>query len=418
MSKYPLKSLHGKINIKHGFAFKGEFFSDKGEYILITPGNFFEKGGFKRLIGKEKYYLADYPEEYLHKKDDLVVAMTEQAAGLLGSCALIPESNIYLHNQRIGFITMSPEVMDKHYVYYLFMTKNVRNQIRQSSSGSKVKHTSPERIYDVIAPIPNQIEQKKISKVLASLDKKISINNQIHNELKEMSKLIYDYWFVQFDFPNEEGKPYKSSGGNMTFNQELKREIPDGWGVDSLLEIATFTNGIACQKFRPQEGDEFLKVIKIREMGSGFTEKSEFVSNDIPKKVIVKNGDVLFSWSATLDIKIWTGGIGGLNQHIFKVTSKKYPRTYYYFEILRYLQHFKMLAELRKTTMGHITQDHLKQSRITIPPSELIEKLHNKLDPLLNKMVKINEENIKLIQIRDWLLPMLINGQITVIDSK
>ena len=266
-------------------------------------------------------------------------------------------------------------------------------------------------------PLPNMNNQIKVAGVLRRLDKKIELNNKINTELEAMAKLIYDYWFVQFDFPDANGKPYKSSGGKMFYNEELKREIPDGWQVGSLLDIANFTNGIACQKYRPEKNEPFYNVIKIREMGTGFTEKSEVVSHEIPSKVVVNNGDVLFSWSATLDVKIWAGGQGGLNQHIFKVTSDKYPRTYYYFEVLRYLQHFKMIAELRKTTMGHITQDHLKQSRISIPPKDLINTLHSKIAPMLNKVVKGKEENKKLAELRDWLLPMLMNGQVTVNSS-
>ena len=231
-----------------------------------------------------------------------------------------------------------------------------------------------------------------------------------------MAKTLYDYWFVQFDFPDSNGKPYKTSGGKMVWNEELKRKIPLDWEVKTLLDIAIFTNGLACQKFRPNENEEFYRVIKIREMGTGFTENSEFVSLNIPEKVVVYNGDILFSWSATLDVKIWTGGTGGLNQHIFKVTSKNYPKSYYYFELRNYLQHFKMMAELRKTTMGHITQDHLRESRITIPPKGLINELDKVLNPILEKKVKLNIENQELASLRDWLLPMLMNGQVKVQD--
>lgn len=111
-----------------------------------------------------------------------------------------------------------------------------------------------------------------------------------------------------------------------------------------------------------------------------------------------------------------TGGTGALNQHIFKITSKKYPKSYYYFELLNYLQHFKMMAELRKTTMGHITQDHLRESRIAIPLMDLINKLDDIIKPILEKKVKLEEENQELASLRDWLLPMLMNGQVTVKD--
>jgi type I restriction enzyme S subunit len=111
---------------------------------------------------------------------------------------------------------------------------------------------------------------------------------------------------------------------------------------------------------------------------------------------------------------IWSGGKGGLNQHIFKVTSKKYPRSFYYYQLIWYLQHFKMIAELRKTTMGHITQDHLKQSRIVIPPIEIVKALDEKLYPIQEKQILLHKQNQQLSELRDWLLPMLMNGQVTV----
>ena len=147
-NEWPLVSLNEGINVKHGFAFKGEYFSGSGNEILITPGNFHEQGGFKYTPGKEKYYTHDYPSEYLCCKGDLVVAMTEQTDGLLGSTALVPENKKFLHNQRIGLITFDSDRYNTLFLYYVFRTKSVRAQIAQSSSGSKVKHTSPNRIYD------------------------------------------------------------------------------------------------------------------------------------------------------------------------------------------------------------------------------------------------------------------------------
>jgi type I restriction enzyme, S subunit len=167
-------------------------------------------------------------------------------------------------------------------------------------------------------------EQKSIAAVLSALDTKIELNHRINGELEGLAKLLYDYWFVQYDFPLSAaqaaalgkprlaGQPYRTSGGKMLFNPALKREIPLGWEVGSLLDIATFTNGIACQKFPPTSADN-LRVIKIREMRDGFTEKSETVTTDVPEKVIIRDGDILFSWSASLEVMLWTGGIGALN---------------------------------------------------------------------------------------------------------
>jgi type I restriction enzyme S subunit len=153
-------------------------------------------------------------------------------------------------------------------------------------------------------------------------------------------------------------------------------------------------------------------------MNGGFTSSTEFVGVNIPERSLINNGDVLFSWSASLDVKIWSGGIGALNQHIFKVTSDVYPVSFYYHQLRNYLNHFKMMAENRKTTMGHITQDHLTQSRIVIPPIDLVENLDKVLSPMLKKKVANEVENQKLVELRDWLLPMLMNGQVKVGDAE
>ena len=230
-----------------------------------------------------------------------------------------------------------------------------------------------------------------------------------------MAKQLYDYWFVQFDFPNEEGKPYKSSGGAMVWNEKLKREIPNGWYCGTLLDIAEYTNGLACQKYRPTD-DNKLPVIKIKEMHDGLSVDTEWVKADIPDDVKVFDGDVLFSWSASLEVMLWAYGNGGLNQHIFKVTSKNgYPRSFYFYQLVHYIGVFKQMAEARKTTMGHITQDHLRQSTIVLPPDvDIANKLEEKLCPIFDAIVKNSQEIMTLTKQRDELLPLLMNGQATI----
>ena len=230
-----------------------------------------------------------------------------------------------------------------------------------------------------------------------------------------MAKQLYDYWFVQFDFPNEEGKPYKSSGGEMVWNEKLKREIPKDWHRGTLLDIAEYTNGLACQKYRPTDENK-LPVIKIKEMHDGLSPDTEWVKADIPESVKVYDGDILFSWSASLEVMLWAYGNGGLNQHIFKVTSKNgYPRSFYFYQLKHYIGVFKQMAEARKTTMGHITQDHLKQSTIALPSNtDVTNKLEEKLCPIFDAIVKNNQEIMSLTKQRDELLPLLMNGQATV----
>lgn len=202
----------------------------------------------------------------------------------------------------------------------------------------------------------------------------------------------------------------------MVWNATLKRDIPEGWHCGSLLEIAAYTNGLACQKFRPKVGGRSLPVIKIREMREGFTADTEEVSFSIPDSVKIFNGDVLFSWSASLEVILWAYGNGGLNQHIFKVTSKNdFPRSFYYFELLDYVGVFKKMAEARKTTMGHITQDHLQQSTIAVPDDvDITHSFEEKLSPIFNQQVKLQEEIQQLTKLRDALLPLLMNGQVSV----
>lgn len=296
------------------------------------------------------------------------------------------------------------------YVFYLM--KCLGNL--KTSDKSTVPGINRNDLHELIVPyIESKLAQRHIASTLSMLDSKIELNNKINDNLEQMAKAIYDYWFVQFDFPNEINKPYKSSGGEMVYNEELKREIPNGWKVKSLLDIANFVNGLACQKYRPID-ENFLPVIKIREMNDGISQNTEKVRKDIPSKYIINDGDVLFSWSASLDVKIWTEGIGALNQHIFKVTSSIYPKTYYYFVLLNYLQHFKMMAELRKTTMGHITQEHLRDSKILVPNVTIINKLDELLSPIFKKTLVINKQNQELAALRDWVLPMLMNGQIII----
>ena len=300
------------------------------------------------------------------------------------------------------------------YLYYLLKNLHLDNIFEKGSS--VIPSLDRNLVHSLVVPFHKEInDQRKIVAVLSAIDHKIELNKQINDNLEAMAKQLYDYWFVQFDFPNEEGKPYKSSGGAMVWNKKLKREIPQGWHCGTLLDIAEYTNGLACQKYRPTDNNK-LPVIKIKEMHDGLSADTEWVKADIPNDVKVFDGDVLFSWSASLEVMLWAYGNGGLNQHIFKVTSKNgYPRSFYFYQLIHYVGVFKQIAEARKTTMGHITQDHLRQSTIALPPNiDVANKLEEKLCPIFDAIVKNNQEIMALTKQRDELLPLLMNGQATV----
>lgn len=313
------------------------------------------------------------------------------------------------------FVVLKDIQINPVYLAYFIKTDEFQKQIYGIVGGSAIPTLSQENLANLIVRVPNENIQNTIADILDSLDGKIELNKQINDNLEAMAKQLYDYWFVQFDFPNEEGKPYKSSGGAMVWNEKLKREIPQGWHCGTLLDIAEYTNGLACQKYRPTDNNK-LPVIKIKEMHDGLSADTEWVKTDIPDDVKVFDGDVLFSWSASLEVMLWAYGNGGLNQHIFKVTSKNgYPRSFYFYQLIHYVGIFKQMAEARKTTMGHITQDHLKQSTIALPPNvDIANKLEEKLCPIFDEIVKNNQEIIVLTKQRDELLPLLMNGQATV----
>lgn len=338
--------------------------------------------------------------------DDVILLAGNNASGNFHCQRYKGKFNAY---QRTYVIT-AKQGYDIEYIYYNL--KINLQHLKKLAQGSQTKFLTMQildgfQIEDIHIP-----EQKRITEILKYIDRRIENNNKINQELKSMTKTIYDYWFLQFEFPNEDGKPYKSSGGKMVWNEELKKEIPVGWKVGNLYEIAEFINGLACQKYRPVNHDKKIPVIKIKEMHEGISESTEYVKEDIPEKNIINDGDILFSWSATLETMIWSGGKGGLNQHIFKIIPRGYARYYVYMQLSAYIVNFIHMAEARKTTMGHITTDHLQQSRIAIPPKKIVDMYDERTQDFFDKIICNNKQNRELVFLRDFLLPLLMNGQV------
>ena len=367
--------------------------------------------GYANIFDEEKY------KHYILDDMDLIMSHINSRT-FLGRTVLYRKigNERIIHGMNVLRIKTNQVILSPIFAYYFFKTrffKKCIDSIRKDAINQSSFALSDLKNLEI--KIPTIEEQQKIVYTLQLLDKKISTNTSINDNLEAMAKQLYDYWFVQFDFPNEEGKPYKSSGGAMVWNEKLKREIPKGWFCGTLLDIAEYTNGLACQKYRPTD-DNKLPVIKIKEMHDGLSVDTEWVKADIPDDVKVFDGDVLFSWSASLEVMLWAYGNGGLNQHIFKVTSKNgYPRSFYFYQLVHYIGVFKQMAEARKTTMGHITQDHLRQSTIVLPPDiDIANKLEEKLCPIFDAIVKNSQEIMTLTKQRDELLPLLMNGQATV----
>ena len=412
MSEWKRYKLGELLRVKHGWAFKGEFFSDTGVQSILTPGNFYESGGFKANPLKDRFYSGDYPKEYLCSKGDLVVAMTEQAAGLLGSTAIVPEDNRYLHNQRIGLISCN-ESLNKDFAYYLFMTQSVRQQISRSASGTKVKHTSPEKIYDVQVDIPKIQTQKNIAFFLSSLDKKIQINNQINQELEAMAKTLYDYWFVQFDFPDQNGKPYKSSGGKMDYNPELKREIPEGWGVEKLSSLLEIGRETINPMKTPKEEFKYYSIPEYDVSGSFSYELGETIRSN---KFIVEKSDLLVSklnpWFNRVVYNLEENAISSTEFIVWK-TFNRFEKNFLYQvatskEFIEYCTRF---ATGTSNSHKRVSPDIMVGFQIPFEKT-YIQKFGEITDSIRTQVLQNNVQNQELTQLRDWLLPMLMNGQV------
>lgn len=242
LKKYKLGEL---IDVKRGTSLAGEHYATSGDLIRLTCGNFdYNNNCFKENTSKDDiYYTAPVREEYIMNEGDIITPLTEQAIGLLGSTAIVPESGKYIQSQDVAKIICKENLIDHDFAFYLISSSIVKKQLSVAAQQTKIRHTSPDKIKDCVVWVPSLQEQKQIASVLSNLDRKIALNRATNRNLEAMAKQLYDYWFVQFDFPNEEGKPYKSSGGKMVWNESLKREIPEGWKVTRLDEMTSSVNG-------------------------------------------------------------------------------------------------------------------------------------------------------------------------------
>jgi len=304
----------------------------------------------------------------------------------------------------------NPHVNNK-FVEFYFRSPQYQSLSESTSLGSTRASINTSILANTNIPLPSKEEQDKIVEILLSIDQKIQINQKMNQTLEEIGQAIFKHWFVHFEFPNEEGKPYKSSGGEMV-DSELG-EIPKGWEVQSLDKIADYLNGLALQKF-PQENDDYLPVIKIRELKQGVTSSTDKASAKIDSNYIIDNGDVIFSWSGSLEVVLWCGGKGALNQHLFKVTSEEYPKWFYYYWTKHHLKSFREIAADKTTTMGHIKRKDLSEALVIIPPEEELSKVDAIINPIIEFLINNEIGSCNLSKIRDSLLPKLMSGKIRV----
>lgn len=352
--------------MKYGKMPNKKFIKEKGKYPIFS--------GY-RIVGY-------YDECNLDEQELIVVA---RGVGGTGDVKLTPGA-CFLTNLSIAVI-VNENVALKKYLYYYFL----KNNLRYLDSGSAQSQITINDLKNVEIPIPSIDIQKKIISILATVDEKITTNNKINDNLYAQAKAIFTEQIVNID------------------------TIPDGWRKGSLLDIANYLNGLAMQKFRPQEKEMGLPVLKIKELRQGSCDaSSELCSPTIKPEYIIKDGDVIFSWSGSLLIDIWCGGICGLNQHLFKVTSEAYDKWFYYLWTAHHLDRFIAIAADKATTMGHIKREELAKAEVFIPSEADYQKIDSIMKPIFELMISNRIESRKLSTLRDELLPKLISGEIDV----
>jgi len=392
MSEWKEVKLGDFFKVKHGFAFKGKNISSEETLdILVTPGNFHIGGGFK--FDKFKYFNGEYPQDYILKENDIVITMTDlsKETDTLGYSAKVPKSKNgenYLHNQRVGLVQFKNDDADSDYLYWLMRTREYQGYIVGSASGTSIMHTSPSRIEDYQFLIPPLPEQKAIAEVLSSLDDKIDLLHRQNKTLEQMAETLFRQWFVE--------------------------EAKEDWEERSLSSIATFLNGLACQKYPPKNDVDKLPVLKIKQLRNGFSEDCDWCTTDVKPEYLIENGDVIFSWSASLMVKIWDGDNCILNQHLFKVTSDEFPKWYYYLWSKHYLEEFISISASHATTMGHIKRGDLDSAIVLVPTDDKITEFSEIQTPIIDKIIANNKQLKKLVSMRETLLPKLVSGEVKV----
>ena len=325
------------------------------------------------------------------------------------------------------FITIRAKdnLADQYFLYYLVIGDKFRNYAIQNMTGTSGRRRLPaDMVESYKVKVPNLQTQKKIASILSSLDDRIEHNNNLARLLEENAQALYHSWFVRFDpvRAKERGEVPKGINPDQPMEKELADFFPDkiysdtglpeGWEEKALSECASFLNGVAAQKY-PPENNDFYPVLKIRELRAGGFNASDKASKDVPNKYIVGNGNIIFSWSASLLVDRWFGGKGVLNQHLFLVTPLgDLPEWFVYFTNKNYLEHFQNLAAAKGTTMGHIKRGDLDLAKVVVPSEDILRLAESTIGELYNLSGQLREESVRLTETRDHLLPRLVSGKI------
>jgi type I restriction enzyme S subunit len=397
-------TLGDLVEIRHGYAFSGDYFGSSGTHIVLTPGNFFERGGFKDKGDSEKWYSGPVPAEYVLRKCDVIVAMTEQAEGLLGSSAIVPESDRYLHNQRLGLIRLrNVDAADLRFLYYLFNLQDVRNQIRASASGVKIRHTSPSRISEVRVNVPPIGAQRRIARILAAYDDLIDENMRRIQILDDMVRALYSEWFTAFR---------DSEGGAHTTREGL----PAGWTLTRLGDLAEETRrNVSKGALKVEASYVGLEHIPRRSLALDAWENlSELGSN----KLEFKKGEVLFGKIRPYFHKVSVAPFDGVCSADTIVIRATQPDGYGLVVATvssdAFVQHATVTSNGSK--MPRANWSVLREYPVAVPDRVLAKRFTDFVTNVVSLQQNLVFQCMNLRQTRDLLLPRLLCGQLSLAE--
>lgn len=411
------------LDVKRGMSAAGEFYSTEGKLVRLTLGNFnYPNGGFKENTSKDNiFYIGDVKPEFILHEGDIITPLTEQVAGLLGETARIPVDGKYIQTGDIGLIIPNEKLVDKSFVYYLVSSKTVKEQLGAAAQQTKIRHTSPDKIKDCTVWLPEKQQQEKIGDLLDAINKKIANNNAINDNLQQTINTIYEYWFYQFNFPNAQAQPYKLANGGMSWNESIKRYIPASWKVQNFYDNSLYTvisSGIKpfTQKIYLATAD--VNGCNISEGSSIDYETRESRANMQPRTNSVwfakmKNSIKHLFFNREMDYfiqnAILSTGFYGLQCS---------ESSFEYIAATINTPHFESLKDKLShgATQQGIGDDDLRNMALIVPDDATILKFHNATNGLFAQFSQNIIETKRLQTLRDFLLPLLMNGQAIIAD--
>jgi type I restriction enzyme S subunit len=349
------------------------------------------------------------------------VVLTTEAP--LGEVAQLGHERVALA-QRVVTLRGKAGLLDNAYLRYLLQTEEMQSQLAARATGTTVLGIKQSELRKVLVQLPPIDTQRSAASLLASLDDRIALLRETKATLEAIAQALFKSWFVDFDPVRAKQQGLAPVGMDEataalfpdSFEESALGLVPKGWKVRALDETATYLNGLALQKFPPSD-DAWLPVIKIAQLRKGDTVGADRAGRNLKPEYIVQNGDVLFSWSGSLEVEVWCGGEGALNQHLFKVTSKEFPKWFYLHWTRHHLDHFRQIAASKATTMGHIQRVHLSEAKVLVPSAALLGAIDAYFAPVLARMVETELQARTVATLRDTLLPRLISGQLRLPEA-